>query len=169
MDRTNATLTALRRVLRATELHSKEVAQSVGLTPVQLRLLKFIGECEAGNAKYLAVQMRVSQATVTALLDKLEQRDMIERTVSRYDRRQKMISLTPKGRQAIEEAPDPIQRLFASRFEGLSDWEQSMLLASTERIASMLDASDIDAAPILTTGDIVDEVEPEFIPKNTDK
>ncbi|MFN3239350.1 MAG: MarR family winged helix-turn-helix transcriptional regulator, partial [Pseudomonadales bacterium] len=114
MDRTNATLTALRRVLRATELHSKEVAQSVGLTPVQLRLLKFIGECEAGNAKYLAVQMRVSQATVTALLDKLEQRHMIERTVSRYDRRQKMISLTPKGRQAIEEAPDPIQRLFAS-------------------------------------------------------
>ncbi|MEE2944352.1 MAG: MarR family transcriptional regulator [Pseudomonadota bacterium] len=163
MDRTNATLTALRRILRATELHSKDVAQSVGLTPVQLRLLKFIGECECATAKSLAVQMRVSQATVTALLDKLEARNLIDRIVYRFDRRQKMISLTPEGRIAVENAPDPIQKIFSTRFEQLADWEKSMLLAAAERIASLLDADDIDAAPILATGNIVDEIEEGFI------
>ena len=167
MDRTNATLTALRRIMRATELHSKDVAQSVGLTPVQLRLLKFIGECECATAKSLAAQMRVSQATVTTLLDKLEMRNLIERTVSRFDRRQKMISLTPDGRIANENAPDPLQRQFASRYSQLEDWEKSMLLAAAERIASLLDADDIDAAPILASGNIIDEIDTGLIQSST--
>lgn len=158
MDRTHATLTALRRILRVTELHGREVARSVGLTPVQLRLLKFICDTPCANAKSLALEMRVSQATVTTLLDKLEWLGMVQREVSPKDRRQKMISLTDKGHTALENAPDPMQRRFADRFEQLETWEQGMLLASIERIAVLLDADEIDAAPILTTGSMVDEV-----------
>lgn len=164
MDRTNATLTALRRILRVTELHGKDVARSVGLTAVQLRLLKFTAETRGATAKTLASQMRVSQATVTTLLDKLERRGMIQRRISDADRRQKMILMTPKGHAALENAPDPMQRDFALRFEKLEDWEQSMLLASVEKISALLDANDLDAAPILTTGNIVDEVETDLMP-----
>lgn len=158
MDRTHATLTALRRILRVTELHGREVARSVGLTPVQLRLLKFICDTSCANAKSLAREMRVSQATVTTLLDKLECRELVQREVSPADRRQKIISLTARGHKALQNAPDPMQRRFAERFEQLESWEQGMLLASVERISALLDAEDIDAAPILTTGSMVDEV-----------
>lgn len=158
MDRTHATLTALRRILRVTELHGREVARSVGMTPVQLRLLKFVCDIPCANAKSLAREMRVSQATVTTLLDKLECRGMVQREISLTDRRQKMISLTKEGYAALENAPDPMQRRFAERFEQLESWEQGMLLASVERISALLDAEDIDAAPILTTGSMVDEV-----------
>lgn len=157
MDRTNATLTALRRILKATELHGREVAQSVGLTAVQLRVLKLAHEAEGSTAKNIAEQMRVSQATVTALLDKLAVRGMIERHVCQTDRRQKNIYLTAAGLQALEEAPDPMQKDFSHRFNKLADWEQGMLLAAAERIASLLDAEELDAAPILTTGDIPGE------------
>lgn len=142
-----------------TELHGKEVAQAVGMTAVQLRLLKLTNETRSANAKMLAAQLRVSQATVTTLLDKLECLGMICRKVSDTDRRQKMILLTEKGEAALRDAPDPMQRNFALRFSQLQDWEQSMLLASVERIATLLDAEDIEAAPILATGDIVDDVE----------
>jgi len=157
MDRTHATLMALRRILRVTELHGREVARSVGLTPVQLRLLKFICDIPCANAKSLACEMRVSQATVTTLLDKLECHELVQREVSPKDRRQKMISLTAKGHTALADAPDPMQRRFSERFDRLESWEQGMLLASVERIASLLDAEDIDAAPILTTGSMIDE------------
>tara|TARA_R110002126_G_scaffold25224_3_gene86602 strand:+ start:2609 stop:3094 length:486 start_codon:yes stop_codon:yes gene_type:complete len=156
MDRTNTTLTALRRILRATELHNREVATSVGLTAVQLRLLKFIQETKSTNAKTLASQVHVSQATITVLLDKLESKKMIERRVSSTDRRQKQIHTTDIGREALEAAPDPIQRAFVKRFEKLEQWEQAMLMAAAERIAHLMDADGIDAAPVLAAGEITD-------------
>ncbi|WP_424943742.1 MarR family winged helix-turn-helix transcriptional regulator [Aliiroseovarius crassostreae] len=157
MDRTNATLTALRQILRATELHGREVASAVGLTAVQLRLLKITHDAGGATATTLAYHMRVSQATITALLDKLAAKGMIERRVSDQDRRKKTILITDAGREALENAPDPMQRDFARRFERLEDWEQAMLLAAAERLAALMNADEISAAPILATGDITDD------------
>lgn len=154
MDKTNATLTALRRILRATDLHGREVATSVGLTAVQLRLLKIIQDTESANAKTLASQVQVSQATITVLLDKLEAKQMIERCVSSIDRRQKLIHITDIGRDALEAAPDPMQRAFVRRLKELEEWEQAMLMAAAERIAYLMDADGIDAAPVLAAGEI---------------
>ncbi len=154
MHRTNSTLTALRRILRATDLHSREVASSVGLTTVQLRLLKIVQESQSANAKTLALQLHVSQATITVLLDKLEAKKMIERRVSETDRRQKLIHITGLGRDALEAAPDPMQRAFVRRYEKLEAWEQAMLMAAAERIAYLLDADGLDASPVLAAGDI---------------
>ena len=64
-DRTDESLIALRRILRATELYSRDLAQEAGLTPAQLRVLQ-IAASKGGSAtpKELATQMGVSQATV---------------------------------------------------------------------------------------------------------
>lgn len=35
----------------------------------------------------------------------------------------------------------------------MEDWEQAMLVSSLERVAAMLDADEIDAAPVLDSGD----------------
>ena len=39
-------------------------------------------------------------------------------------------------------------------FEALADWEQAMIVAALERVAQMMDASEIDASPVLDLGDI---------------
>lgn len=44
MDRVDSSLVALRRILRATEMPGRELAQSAGLTSVQLRVMQAIGE-----------------------------------------------------------------------------------------------------------------------------
>ena len=62
--------------------------------------------------------------------------------------------MTELGRQAIESAPDPLQQKFVSKFSLLEDWEQAALISALERVASMLDAEDIKAAPVLDTGTI---------------
>ncbi|MEP6222424.1 MAG: MarR family transcriptional regulator, partial [Marinobacter sp.] len=35
------------------------------------------------------------------------------------------------------------------------EWEQTMILASLQRVANMMDADDIDAAPMLTVGSVL--------------
>ena len=154
MDRIDTSLIALRRILRATELFGREIKQAAGVTPVQFRVLQIVAETGQTTAKTIAQRKRVSQATVTSLVDKLVREGMVLREKSTQDRRQTDIHITPKGRQTLAEAPDPLQQRFVRKFSAMEDWEQAMLVASLERVAAMLDAEDIDASPVLDTGDI---------------
>ena len=55
-----------------------------------------------------------------------------------------MASLTEKGEVLLESAPPPMQDYFIERFNRLEDWEQTQLLAAFQRVASMMNAQDID-------------------------
>lgn len=154
MNRVDTSLIALRRILRATDQFSRELAQSVGLTAAQFRVLQIVAEKGQCTATAISQQMRISQATVTSLVDKLVRQETVVRERSQTDRRQTNIVVTERGRQAIADAPDPLQQRFVRKFSAMEDWEQAALIASLERVAAMLDAEDIDAAPVLDTGDI---------------
>ena len=67
------------------------------------------------------------------------------------------LSLTDDGWQKLNSAPDLLQAGFIQRFSALQEWERLQLLSSIERIAAMMDAEDIDAAPILELGDLRSE------------
>jgi DNA-binding MarR family transcriptional regulator len=155
MDRVDVSLIALRRIIRATEMFGRALAQSVNLTPVQFRVLQIVAEKPHCTATEVSQRMRVSQATVTSLVDKLVARDLVTREKSQTDRRQTLIVATETGRQTLAAAPDPLQQSFVRRFEALEDWEQAMLVASLERVAAMLDAAELDASPVLQGGEIV--------------
>ncbi|NDR56816.1 MarR family winged helix-turn-helix transcriptional regulator [Aliiruegeria sabulilitoris] len=154
MDRLDSSLIALRRILRATELFGRELKQVAGITPVQFRALQIIDETGQTTAKEISQRMRVSQATVTSLVDKLVRDGMALREKSALDRRQTHILITQKGSQTLGETPDPLQQRFVRKFSELADWEQAMIVANLERVAAMLDADEIDASPVLQTGEI---------------
>ena len=40
------------------------------------------------------------------------------------------------------------------KFDNLKGWEQSMIIASVQRIAEMMDAGEIDASPFLDIGSL---------------
>ncbi|QFT81670.1 putative HTH-type transcriptional regulator YusO [Roseovarius sp. THAF27] len=153
MDRIDTSLVALRRILRATDRFGREVKESAGVTPAQFRVLQIIGETGQATATAISSRMRVTQATVTSLVDKLVGEGMVLREKSTRDRRQTNIHLTTKGRETLSRAPDPLQQRFVRKFSVMEDWEQAMLVSSLERVAAMLDADEIDAAPVLDSGD----------------
>ncbi|OWU82950.1 MarR family transcriptional regulator [Oceanicola sp. 22II-s10i] len=157
-ERVDESLIALRRILRATELYERSLAQGAGLTPAKLRVLQIVASKPDRSAtpKALATQMGVSQATVTALVDKLVALDLVTRSRSETDRRQMNVVITHEGQAAVHKAPDALQQRFVRSFEAMKDWEQAQLVASLERVAAMLDAEDMDASPVLTFGEIRD-------------
>ena len=171
-DRVDEGLIALRRILRATELYERELAGSAGLTPAQLRVLQILVSRPGDSATptALATQMGVSQATVTALVDKLVRRGLVGRSPSETDRRQTIVTATGDGRASVAAAPDALQQRFVREFERLLDWEQAQLLSSLERVAGMLDAAKMDASPVLTTGEIdAQQLDDAHAPKTTRK
>ncbi|WP_417247831.1 MarR family winged helix-turn-helix transcriptional regulator [Celeribacter sp.] len=162
MDRLDTSLIALRRILRATETYERDLARAAGLTPAQLRVLQLVGTDGSSTPKGLATKMRVTQATVTTLVDKLVKAGLVERVPSLTDRRQTNVVITEAGRASLVDAPDALQQRYVKAFAGLADWEQAQLVASLERVADMLDAQDIDASPVLAVGEF-------HAPKHTPK
>ncbi|MCB1671947.1 MAG: MarR family transcriptional regulator [Pseudomonadales bacterium] len=146
-------LIALRRVMRATGLHSKFLARTTGLTTPQILVLQAIrsspGELIVGE---LAARVNLSQATVTSILDRLEKRQLVSRQRSLQDKRKVVVSLTGPGLKTLKSAPMPLQEQFTRQFHELQEWEQSMIVAALQRVAMMMDADEIDASPVLDVG-----------------
>lgn len=150
-DRTKRALTAMRKILRTTELNAKALLAETGLTPSQLIFLQMLEEGEEQTAGHLAARMGITQATATVLIHKLEALGMLQRRKGETDRRQVWLSLTPRAQDILTIAPDGVHARFNEQFLALEDWEQSMLIASLERVAAMLAPDLDDAAPILET------------------
>jgi DNA-binding MarR family transcriptional regulator len=154
VKRSDISLIALRRILRATELYGRELARAAGLTAVQIRVLQVVAETGSSTPKAISARMGVSQPTMTTLIDRLVAKGLVERHRSETDRRQMNIVITPAGRDAIDRAPDPLHDRYVAAFDALPDWEQAMIVAALERVAGLLDAGHLDAAPVLDLGDI---------------
>ena len=153
------TLRALRRVLRATEIGSRQLASTTGLTPSQLLVLREIDIRGSAMPSAVAQTLQFSQATITAIVDRLVALGFVQRQRGERDKRQIHLTLLPDGSKALAGAPDPLQMRFIDRFDALPAWEQAMILAAAEKLAVLMDADTIDAAPLLDGGRI-DRSEP---------
>ena len=147
----DAVLIALRQIIRAIDLRSKRLVKQFGLTGPQLLILQEIARADEITASELAKSISLSQATVTGILERLEKRTLITRRRSNSDRRRVKVSASTTGRHLLEAAPPLMQESFLEQFDRLKNWEQHMILSSLQRLVTMMDAKQIEAAPILTS------------------
>jgi len=147
-------LIELRRILRATQLGARTLARESGMTTSQLVALQILNAHGEMTARQIAESMHWKQATVTSLLDRLQERGWITRRRGEQDRRRVHVQLSPEGRRQLVRAPQSLQERFLSQFESLQPWEQSSILATLQRVAQLLDAASIDASPVLDVGRI---------------
>lgn len=144
-----AVLVAIRKIMRAADIHSRRLSKTAGLTVPQLLLLQAIRNLGAVAISRLSTELNLSQATVTTILDRLEQRGLAVRRRSDRDKRVVNAYLTEAGEAVLAKAPPPLQERFSAEFAKLEDWEKSMILASLQRVAALMKADDIDASPLL--------------------
>jgi DNA-binding MarR family transcriptional regulator len=156
MEKYEALLISLRKIIRSIDLHSKKLNKESGMTGPQLLILQEVRRNQGITAKQVSESVNLSQGTITTILERLENREMIRRERSKKDKRRVAIFLTEKGEHLLDKAPKPLQDYFIERFQSLEEWEQNMLLSSFGRVAAMMDASELDAAPLLEIGAIAD-------------
>ena len=152
--RSEDALIALRKIQRVTEIASKRLALTAGLTPSQLSVLRLLSESGEVSAGKVAEATQLKHATITSLVDKLEARGFISRRRCDEDRRRVWLRLMPAGQTALQTSPDPLHEMFTRSFNHLPDWHQSMLISALENVTSLLNAENLDAAPILDIGEL---------------
>lgn len=103
-------LVALRRVIRATDLHSKRLSKHAGLTGPQLLIMRTIRDLGEVTIGTIAENVSLSQATVTTILDRLEHRKLVYRVRSTRDKRKVHAHLTEEGARDTGPSPQPAAR-----------------------------------------------------------
>ena len=91
---------------------------------------------------------------MTSILDRLEAKQLLVRKRDSVDRRKVSLYLTDQGHLTLNDAPKAMEDSFIEKFENIENWEQTLLLSSVQRIASMMNAEELDAAPMLKIGEI---------------
>ena len=148
-------LIAIRRIIQRIDLHSKHLVKQFGLTIPQLIILREIEQAGKITASDISKAISVSQATVTGILDRLEKRGYLIRKKSDKDRRRILVKITSAGENLLATAPPLMQESFTAQFARLQTWEQHMILSALHRLVAMMDAKEIEAAPLLTTSILV--------------
>lgn len=137
-------LMSMRRIMRASDLHSSFIKRTSGLTSPQLLLLKAIDRSGEATIGELSEQICLSQATATTILDRLEKAGFARRVRSEVDKRKVHVELTESGREILEDAPPPLQPQFINQFSELKEYDQTALLSSLQRIADLMESEDQD-------------------------
>ena len=88
----------LGKALQKVNQVSKSKLSSYGVTPVQYALLRQLWRKDGQFGYELAERLQLDSATITGIIDRLEQNGFIERRVDQNDRRNKLVFLTEKGR-----------------------------------------------------------------------
>lgn len=142
-------LVALRKIIQSIDLHSRTLVKRCGLTGPQLIVLREIASQKETTAGEIAKGVSLCQATLTGIFDRLEKRDLITRSRNESDRRKVQLRATPAAEALLAETPPLMQEAFVEAFNNQQEWEKTMILASLQRLVALMDASRIQAAPIL--------------------
>jgi len=107
------------------------------LTPVQYAALDAIITDPGIDQAGVAAQIAYDRATIGGVIDRLEQKGYVERTVCRRDRRAREVRPTDRGRQAFGEISPIVAALQEDILAELDEAERAEFLAlAAKAIAS---------------------------------
>ena len=99
----------MRRITKGLHEFSKAVDREFGVTGPQLWALRSIEETGGCSAGDLADRLCVHPSTITGVIQRLEEKRLIDRARQADDRRAVTLTLTAAGKKLLARAPFPAQ------------------------------------------------------------
>jgi DNA-binding MarR family transcriptional regulator len=146
-------LRTIRQVVRGISIHSKTLFRDVGLSVPQVMCLRALYALEGKGGEvtvaHVSERVHLSPATVSRIVDRLVASGLVTRERGATDRRRVSLALTPAGLERVQTLPLPLQDTFVKRLGELPADQRLALLDALRRIATLMNAADLDAAPLL--------------------
>ena len=131
--------TKLMRVARAHRTLAASLLSQVGLHPGQEALLMELWDEDGRTQANLADSLGVEPPTVTKMLQRMENADLVDRRPDATDRRAVRVYLTPKGRRLKGRVDKLWAELETRTVVGLSDRQQGTLRSLLNSLEGNLD------------------------------
>lgn len=145
-------LQAFRRIIRAVDLHSHKLATQHKITGPQLGCLLAIKENGPITSAKLAQKIILSPSTIVGIIDRLEEKKLVQRNRDSKDRRLIHIYITTAGEQLVAAAPSLLQDTLIRALSELPETEQISITLTLEKLVDLMEISHVSAVPIIQTG-----------------
>ncbi|MBB3349511.1 MULTISPECIES: MarR family transcriptional regulator [unclassified Sphingomonas] len=119
--------TLLRSTFRAMADAAEHRLQSAGINLSQWLALKLIAQRQRVCVRDISDELEMDPGAVTRLLDRLEQRDLVQRSRSTIDRRVVDVAITPGGTKLVCDAEETLSALWAEAFAGWTETDRTNL------------------------------------------
>lgn len=147
-------LISLRKMIRAVDLYSRKLAGEHNITGPQLICLKTVAARGPISVTEIGKAMNLSPSNVVGILDRLEERGLIERQRGTTDRRLLHVTATDAGRETAARIPWPLSVPLDKALRRMTAEEKRALASSFERLVSLMGIKDLDSGPLMEIGRI---------------
>lgn len=106
------------------------------LTPVQYALLSAMQDLEETDQITLAGIVALDRSTTGNVLNRLEERGLVQRTVNENDKRTKLITITAQGRKLLKSVHPAVNHVQDILLAPLSEKEKTAFLKALKKIAN---------------------------------
>jgi MarR family transcriptional regulator, 2-MHQ and catechol-resistance regulon repressor len=115
------------------------------LNVAELRILRVLREQGSSPMNRFCAETMLSQPSITGIVDKLEEKGLVERVRSLEDRREVLIAITAKGNQTYSKGMDLHRQFVEKVLSALEADEARSLVSLLKRLAEASD--DVVKAP----------------------
>lgn len=140
-------LRELVRCYQAFEAYSSIHIRSLGLTPPQFDIIATLGNTKGMSCKELGERTLITKGTLTGVLDRLEAKGLVQRTVSASDRRAQIVALTEAGEALFQQVFPGHVAFVGQALAELSESDLSQTQTSLARLRLALTISTQAAGP----------------------
>jgi DNA-binding MarR family transcriptional regulator len=142
-------LTALRRIVHRVDLQSRWLLQQCSVTGPQLVCLHTLAEEGPLTSKGLAERVHVHPSTLVGIVDRLEEKGLLERRRDRRDRRSVSLTMTERGFGFVRQAPSPLQATLMAKLKRMKPEDQVRLASAMEEVVALMEAQEVAPTPIM--------------------
>ena len=133
---------AIEKIVCAYDVMSKTINPlpmlKLDMTPVQVKVLTSFELDGRYTMTGLSRENAVTVSTMTSMVDRLVQFELVERCHDEHDRRKVLVCLTEKGRKTVSHIMEVRRRALERFLEGLTEAETAEFVRSIEKTAHFL-------------------------------
>ena len=137
-QRSKSIILALRKIMQQMDYHSRRLNKCYGLTVPQIVCLYEIYENGRMTISALSKKIYLSMSTIVGVIDRLEEKQFVNRTRDIQDRRIIYIDITEKGKEFVSAAPYLLHNRLNDNLQVLTVEEQITLANSINLLVDLL-------------------------------
>ena len=117
------------------KVFTRHIGEPYKLSPVEFTILMLVAHNRDATQKQLSQALAVSAPNVTALIDRMNERDLLKRVRNETDRRSQHVRLTRKGAALVREVREVSLTMERDLLRHLSEAERGMLIELLQKVA----------------------------------
>lgn len=126
---------AAQALIATTQVFIRQAGKPLDLRSVEYTVLTLINENPGSTSAQLAQALAVSAPNITAWIDRLEKRGLVERVPSKTDRRAQPLHTTRVGARLARQATQQLLDGEREAFAHLTEAERAMLIELLHKVA----------------------------------